>query len=227
MLEGKLHLELDEDVKPVKLPGRKVPVAVCDKLKNELNRPDNLNIVKKVTVPTDWISALVVTMKPNGKVRPCIDPKPLNVALKRNHYPTPTIDDVLPELSRAKVFSVMGAKNGFWHVELDEASSYLTTCGTPWGCNRYLRMPYGVSVAPEEFEQRLHEVLEGLDGVRVVADDILIFEEEIPPEEAALDHDTCLRALLERCQAKGIKLNKDKVQLRKSPVLYMGTYSVC
>ena len=197
-------------------------MAVHDKLKKELNRLDNLNIIKKVTVPTDLISALVVTVKPNGKVRLCIDPKPLNGALKRNHYPMPTIDDVLPELSRAKVFSVMDAKNGFWHVELDEASSYLTTFGTPWGRYRYLRMPFGVSVAPEEFERRLHEALEGLEGVRVVADDILIFGEGDTPEKAAMDHDTRLCALLERCWAKGIKLNKDKVQPRKSQVPYMG-----
>ena len=222
LLEGKLHFELDEEVKPVQLPVRKVPVAVRDKLKKEVNRLDNLNIIKKVTVPTDWISALVVTVKPNGKVRLCIDPKPLNGALKRNHYLMPTIDDVLPELSRAKVFSVMDAKNRFWHVELDEASSYLTTFGTPWGRYRYLHMPFGVSVAPEEFERRLHEALEGLEGVQAVADDILIFGEGDTPEEAAMDHDTRLRALLKRCRAKGIKLNKDKVQLRKSQVPYLG-----
>ena len=37
--------------------------------------------------PTDWVSSLVVVKKPNGKLKICIDPKPLNKALKRNHYP--------------------------------------------------------------------------------------------------------------------------------------------
>lgn len=70
-------------------------------------------MIQKVDTPTEWISAVVVTTKKNGKVRLCIDPKPLNEALRRNHYPLPTIDDVLPLLSKARVFTVLHAKNGF------------------------------------------------------------------------------------------------------------------
>jgi len=69
-------------------------------------------MIRKVDTPTNWISALVVTTKKNGKVRLCIDPKPLNEALHRNHYPLPTIDDVLPLLSKARVFTVMVQKMG-------------------------------------------------------------------------------------------------------------------
>ena len=56
----------------------------------------------------------------------CIDPKPLSQALKRNHYPLPTIEDILCELSQAKCFSILYAKNGFWQILLDEPNSYLT-----------------------------------------------------------------------------------------------------
>jgi hypothetical protein len=55
-------------------------------------------------------------MNPDGRIRLCIDPKPLNKALKRNHYPTPTIGEILPELSKARLFSVLDAKNGFLHT---------------------------------------------------------------------------------------------------------------
>jgi len=53
--------------------------------------------------------------------------------LRRSHYLTPTIDETLPELSRAKVFSTVDAKNGFWHVQLDNVSSRLTTFNPPFG----------------------------------------------------------------------------------------------
>ena len=131
--EGNLHLEIDPNVKPIQLPVRKVPVAVKEKLKFELDRLSDLEIITPVQVPTVWISATVVVMKPDGRIRLCIDPKPLSKALKRTHYPTPTIDEILPELSKARLFSVLDAKNGFWHVELDEASSYLTNFATHWG----------------------------------------------------------------------------------------------
>ena len=99
-LEGQLHLEIDKNVQPVKLhvPTRRVPIALREPLKQELDRLSNIGVIQKVDTPTDCISALVVTTKKNGKVRLCIEPKPLNEALRRNHYPLPTIDDVLPLL---------------------------------------------------------------------------------------------------------------------------------
>ncbi|VDI61501.1 Hypothetical predicted protein [Mytilus galloprovincialis] len=152
-LQGKYHLELDNTANPVVHPPRKVPVAIKEKLKSELERLTKLEIIKPVSTPTPWVSSLVTVVKPD-KLRICIDPKHLNQQLKRSHYPLPTIDDLLPELSRAKVFSVVDAKNGFWHVKLDEESSLLTTFNTPFGRYRWLRMPFGLSSAPEEYQTK-------------------------------------------------------------------------
>ena len=120
---------------------------------------------------------MVVERKSNGKLRICIDPRPLNKALKRLHYPLPVIDDILPTLRNAKVFSVLDAKNGFWQLALDADSSKLTTMATPFGRFRWRRLPFGVSPAPEIFQQELDELLSSLEGVRVIADDILVVGE--------------------------------------------------
>ena len=221
-LEGELHLEIDKNVQPVQLPTRRVPIALKEPLKKELDRLSNTGVIQRVDTPTDWISAIVVTTKKNGKVRVCIDPKPLNQALHRNHYPLPTMDDVLPLLSKARVFTVLDAKNGFWHIQLDEQSSLATTFGTPWGRYRWLRMPFGLSPAPEEFQRRIDLALEGLPGQKAIADDILVFGSGDTDEEALKDHDRNLRGVLTRCRQKGIKLNVDKMQFRKKEVTYMG-----
>ena len=118
-LEGELHFELDPMVSPVKLPCHKWPSQVREKVKAELERLQELGVITPVDTPTNWISSLVVTMKPNGNLRLCIDPKPLNKALKRNDYPLCTIDDVLEELKGARFFTCLDARNGFWHVKLD------------------------------------------------------------------------------------------------------------
>ena len=138
-------------------------------------------------------------MKP-GKLRICIDPKHLNQNIKRRHYTLPTIEDLLHDLSKAKIFSVVDAKNGFWHVELDDESSYLTTFNTPFGCYRWLRMFFGISSAPEEYQRRQDQTVEGLPGVRSIIDDILIYGEGDTEEEAIADHDVKFRALMERCK---------------------------
>ena len=95
-----------------------------------LNRLVTLGIIEPVDCPTDWISAIVVVTKPNGDVRLCLHPKPMNKALKRDRYPLQRIDVVLRNLADARLFTVADAKNGFCQVELDESSSYLTTFGT-------------------------------------------------------------------------------------------------
>ena len=130
-----------------------------------------MDIIKPVSTPTPWVSSLVTVVKP-GKLRMCIDPKHLNQNIKRSHYPLPTIEDLLPDLSKTKIFSVVDAKNGFWHVELDDESSYLTTFNTPFGRYHWLRMPFGISSAPEEYQRRQDQTVEGLPGVCSIIDDI-------------------------------------------------------
>ena len=83
-LPGKLHLELTEKVKPVQQPVRKVPIALKQRLKAELERLEKLKIIAPVQEPTTWISSMVVVIKNSKKVRLCIDPKPLNNCLMRN-----------------------------------------------------------------------------------------------------------------------------------------------
>ena len=152
----------------------------------------------------------------------CLDPKDLNHAIRRSHYPVPTIEEILPELTNAKVFSTVDVKNGFWHVALDEDSFYLTTFNTPHGRYRWLRMPFGISSAPEEFQRRQHEAVEGLSGVKCIHDDILIFGDGATVEEATWDHDRKLRALMERCRERNIKLNEAKIKLRMTSVPFIG-----
>ena len=120
------------------------------------------------------MSAIVVNKKRNGKIRLCLDPQPLSKALKRCHYPTPTIEEVLPDLANAKVFTKLDCKNGYWQVKLDQDSSILTTFNTPFGRYNWTRMPFGISPAGEIFQRRLDQAIEGLGRVRTVADDVLI-----------------------------------------------------
>ncbi|CAB4041799.1 Retrovirus-related Pol poly from transposon, partial [Paramuricea clavata] len=147
-------------------------------------------------------------------------PSPVNTSL----YPLKTSDiaDLLPNLAKSKVFSVVDAKNGFWHVQLDQESSYLTTFATPWGRYRWKQMPFGISPAPEEFQRYLDLALEGLEGIKAICDDILVCGVGESYEEAVQDHDNKLVSLLERCRSNGIKLNSKKLLFRRNQVSFMG-----
>ena len=74
------------------------------------------DIIAPVTTPTPWVSSLMVVPKKDGKIRLCLDPKDLNQAIQREHYPLPTIEDVAIHLHGAKMFTEVDVRNGFWHI---------------------------------------------------------------------------------------------------------------
>ena len=119
---------------------------------------------------------MVTVIKPH-KTRICLDPRNLNEAIKREHFPLPTIEEVTAGMPNAKVFSVLDAKSGFWQIPLDEASSLLCTFNTPHGRYKFKRLPFGIKSAPEVFQKHMKHLLEGLEGVDVIMDDMLVWGE--------------------------------------------------
>ena len=148
-LPGKHKIHVDPNVTPVVHPPRQIPISMRDKVKDELSRMEREGIIKKVTKPTSWVNSMVVGTKPNGSIRICIDPRDLNKAVKRQHYPLLTVDDVVSRMPNAKVFSKIDCTSGFWQLELDNESSKLCTFNTPFGRYRYLRLPFGIKCASE------------------------------------------------------------------------------
>jgi hypothetical protein len=119
-------------------------------------------------------------------------------------------------LSNAKIFGTSDAKSAFGHLKLDEPSSYLTTLESPLSRHRWLRCPYGITPAPEIFQARIYAALSGLEGVHCIADDVLLTGLGDTVEAAEIDHDKNLRAFLDRCRERGIKLNREKIRNRSS-----------
>ncbi len=218
---GEYIIEVDPSVKPRQDPPRTVPVALKKELKAKLDDMERQGTIAKISEPTSWINSMVAVKKPN-KLRICLDPKELNKAVKIPKFKLPTLEEISSDLSNAKVFSVVDAKDGFLQVRLDQESSKLTTFSTPFGRYRWLRMPFGISSAPEEFQRRVLETLEGLEGIQTIADDILVYGCGETYEEAVADHDKNMVALLERCRARNFKLNKSKIRFKQTSVKYHG-----
>ena len=59
-------------------------------------------------------------------------------------------------------------------MKLDEDST--TTFHTPFGRQKWLRMPFGICSAPEEFQRHINEIIKGLEGVTAIADDQLVLD---------------------------------------------------
>ena len=221
-LPGEVHLTIDQNAVPYAIASCCVPVHLKKKVEKKLEEMTEMNIVEKVDKPTDWVSQMVTSLKKNGDIRVCIDPQALNKALKREMHPLPIIEDILPELSKAKIFSKFDLCNGYWHCSLDEESSNLTTFQTPFGRYKWKRLPFGLAVSSEIFQKKLITALDGIECVVCVADDILLYGVGENEEKAKEDHNKKLEVLMERCKQHGIRLNKAKTELMKKEIIFLG-----
>lgn len=74
-----------------------------DKEKKGLEQLEKGGRIGKETSHTDWVSNLVIVQRPGSNgIRVCLDPIPLNKALKRRNLQFVTLDEILPELGKAK-----------------------------------------------------------------------------------------------------------------------------
>ena len=61
----------------------RIPTALKDPFKKELDKLVQGKIIAPVEQPTHWVSSVVVTTIKSGALRICIDPRPLNKVLTK------------------------------------------------------------------------------------------------------------------------------------------------
>ncbi|KAL8611232.1 hypothetical protein ACOMHN_013663 [Nucella lapillus] len=216
-LPPKYIMRIDPSITPIVKPARKVPQAMEKNVKFELENMVKRGVIVRETEPTEWVSQMVTARKKNGDIRICLDPRSLNTALQRPHFPMRTADEVASRIGNAKYFSTLDAKNGFWQIQMDEESSRrTTTCiSTPFGRYRFLRMPFGINTASEVFQEAMERLFEGYPCA-IIVDDILVWG------STDEEHDANLKKILERVRQIGLKLNLKKCKFRMKSVTFVG-----
>lgn len=216
-LEGEYVIKLKEGATPYALStSRRVAIPLMPRVKKELERMEKLGVISPVTEPTDWCAGMVVVPKAMDQVRICVDLTKLNENVCRERHVLPSVEQTLGQLGGAKYFSKLDANSGFWQIPLDYGSSLLTTFITPYGRFRFNRLPFGITSAPEHFQQRMSSILSGLSGVVCQTDDVLVHG------KSQAEHDQRLRNTLERLEKAGLTLNKAKCKISQTRVKFLG-----
>ena len=214
--EGECHITLKSDIQPVIHAPRRCPIHIRDELKRELDSMEAQGVIAKVTEPTQWVNSMVIARKGNGSLRVCLDPKELNQAIQRCHYRTITTEEITHKLAGSRYFSKLDAKSGYWSIKLDQESSFLTTFNSPFGRYRYTRMPFGLSVSQDFFQQRMDQILEGCSGVIGIADDIIVFG------ATEAEHARNLHGLMRVASERGLQFNSQKCLIKAPRIEFFG-----
>ena len=127
MSGGDYSIQLREDAVPFALSTpRRVSIPLMDVVKRELQRMEDLQVIRRVDTPTDWCAGVVVVAKPRvvastvegeeketHNVRICVDRTKLNESVMREKHDLPFVDQTLGRLAGAKVFTKLDANSGF------------------------------------------------------------------------------------------------------------------
>ena len=112
---------------------RRVPHSLKPKLKEELQRMVDLEVIEPVSGPSDCVNSMVITEKSNSKPRICLDLRDLNQVIKLHHLQLPTAEEITACMASASFLTMLDGSSGYWQIRVDQESSKLLTFNTPFG----------------------------------------------------------------------------------------------
>lgn len=168
---------------------------------------------------SDYASPIVLVNKKDGTKRICVDYRKLNEKIIKDKYPLPLIDDQVKKLYKARVFSTIDLKNGFFHVPVEKSSRRYTAFITESGTYEFLKTPFGLCNSPAIFQRFINCVFKPLiDEGTVLAymDDLIIPGEN---DEKALEG---LEKVLRLSSEYGLEINWKKCNFLTTKIEYLG-----
>ena len=213
---SEVDLELKEGAAPYHSRAYPIPRIHKDTVYNEVQRLVKIGVLKKVN-RSEWGAPSFIIPKKDGRVRFISDFRELNKRIRRKPYPIPNIQDMLLSLEGFKYATSLDLNMGYYHIELSAKSKQMCTIVFPFGKYEYQRIPMGLCNSPDIFQEKMSELMEGLDYALTYLDDLLCIT-----KGTFEDHLEKLERILARLQEAGLKVNATKSAFCQHELEYLG-----
>lgn len=128
----------------------------------------------------------------------------------------PTMEEFLPYIGGATIFSKIDVRQAFHQVLLSSSSREITTFITKIGLFRYKRLLFEISCAPEIFQKTMEQLLSGCGGCCIFMDDILVYG------ATTKQHDMNTTGILNRLKENNVTLNDKKCVYGVKSLTFLG-----
>ena len=216
VIDAELKLILREE-KPFHFNPRRLSYVEKSALRKLLDTLLEKKIIR--ASESEYASPIVLVRKKTGDIRLCVDFRELNKLLVKDNYPLPNIEDLIDSLYGKKYFTIFDLKDGFYHIKLAEESIKYTAFTTFFGQYEFVRMPFGLKVAPSRFQRYVNQILADLireSKVVVYMDDILV--SSVTLEE----HFTILKEIFKKFVDNYLVLRIDKCKFLQTEIEFVG-----
>jgi hypothetical protein len=216
-----VDFELVPDAKPyhIKQPFS-IPVVYQGTTKKEIDRLCQLGVLEKRS-DLEWACGTFILPKKMQDVHVVTDYRILNSQLVRRPFLIPRIKDSLTQIQGFQYATAIDLSMGYYSIPLTEHAQQLTSFLLPWGKYRYKRLPMGIKVATDIFQETMNHVLGDLPFVHIYMDNVLLltngsYEDHIAKVQQVL---TCLNKHSFRCRV-------DKCSFAVTAVEYLGYWLI-
>ncbi|KAF9761101.1 Retrovirus-related Pol polyprotein from transposon 17.6 [Nosema granulosis] len=188
-----------------------IPYNLHKETKEEIEKLIRLGVVQKSR--SLYASPAWPIVKKNGKVRLVVDYKKLNAKTVRQAFPFPNIREQLQTLPPAKIFSQLDLNMGYYQIPVHKQDIEKTAFVVPWGHYEFLRMPFGLTSAPREFQRCMSDLFAEVDFVRIFLDDVLIFS------KSTEEHAQHLQIVFDILTSAGASINFENPPFTRNKLL--------
>lgn len=175
---------------------------------------------------TGWIqpstspfsSPVLLLKKKDGSWRMCVDYRALSAVTVKDRFPLPTIDELLDELGKARVFSKLDLTSGFHQIRVNPQDVHKTAFRTHEGHYEYRVMPFGLCNAPAIFQATMNDIFRPLlrKTVIVFFDDILVYSDSLD------SHIAHLSEVFDILESHSFHLKPSKCSFCQPQIPYLG-----